>query len=220
MEVPPSPPGGVHIIYLGPGVPPGPENLYPISDQNIQFSIPYFRPDSQNVCPISDPVMCAISELSIDLRRRGLRDAPNDVRVYVFFAINVHGNTHFSKNGIPDQTDGIYSLFQTKIAKSIPYFRLEMLENDTILGGTYPYGLWEYHPWALPPPEMLPEQCLSAWETPLKCLRNLTNSALYNFPFDWCQAQQGKLGEPSSIFFRVSVFNISKRETPQNVDQT
>ena len=34
---------------LGGGVPPGPENPYPISDQNIRFSVPYFRPDSQNV---------------------------------------------------------------------------------------------------------------------------------------------------------------------------
>ena len=52
---------GVLIIFLGGGVPPGPENPYPISDQKIRFSIPYFRPDNQNVYPISDPVMCANS---------------------------------------------------------------------------------------------------------------------------------------------------------------
>ena len=46
--------GGVLIIFLGGGVPPGPENPYPVSDQNIRFSIPYFRPDSQNAYPISD----------------------------------------------------------------------------------------------------------------------------------------------------------------------
>ena len=67
------------------------------------------------------------------------RDAPKDVRVFVF-AINVYGNTRYSKSGISDQTDGIYTLFQTKMAKSIPYFRLEMLENDTLWGGTYLYG--------------------------------------------------------------------------------
>ena len=39
-----------------------------------------------------------------------------------------------AKSGIPDQTDGIYTLFQTKMAKSIPYFRLEMLENGTLWG--------------------------------------------------------------------------------------
>ena len=46
------------------------------------------------------------------------------------------------QNGIPDQTDGIYTLFQTKMAKSMPYFRLEMLENDTLWGGIYLYGLY------------------------------------------------------------------------------
>ena len=44
------------------------------------------------------------------------------------------------RSGIPDQTDGIYTLFQTKMAKSIPYSRLQMLENDNLLGGTYLYG--------------------------------------------------------------------------------
>ena len=32
--------GEALIIFLGGGVPPGPENPYPISDQNIRFSIP------------------------------------------------------------------------------------------------------------------------------------------------------------------------------------
>ena len=49
--------GGTHNIF-GWGCTPDPENPYPISDQKLQFSIPYFRPDSQNVHPISDPVMC------------------------------------------------------------------------------------------------------------------------------------------------------------------
>ena len=34
---------GVIIIFLRGGVPPGPENPYPISDQNIRISIPYFK---------------------------------------------------------------------------------------------------------------------------------------------------------------------------------
>ena len=46
------------MMFLGGGVLPGPENPYPISDQNIRFSIPYFRPDSQNVYPVSEPVIC------------------------------------------------------------------------------------------------------------------------------------------------------------------
>ena len=82
---------------------------------------------------------------------RDVRDAPNDARVF-FFAINVYGNTRYSKSGIADQTDGIYTLFQTKMAKSIPYFRLEMLENDTLWSGTYLYGLYMVVPPPPPPP--------------------------------------------------------------------
>ena len=59
-----------------------------------------------------------------------------------FFAINVHGSTRYSKNGIPDQIDRIYTLFQNQMAKSIPYLRLEMLKSDTLWGGTYLYGLY------------------------------------------------------------------------------
>ena len=79
-----------------------------------------------------------------------------------FFAINVYGNTRYSKNGIPDQTVGIYTLFQTKMAKSIPYFRLEMLENGTLWGGTYLYGLYM----GVPPPPPPPGRCpavLGSW---------------------------------------------------------
>ena len=78
---------------------------------------------------------------------RDMRDAPKDVRVF-FFAINAYGNTRYSKTGIPDQTDGIYTLFQTKMSKSISYFRLEMLENETLWGSTYLYGLYM----GVPPP--------------------------------------------------------------------
>ena len=49
--------GVVLIIFLAGGVPPGPENPFPISDQNIRFSIPQNH-DTQNVYPISDPFMC------------------------------------------------------------------------------------------------------------------------------------------------------------------
>ena len=33
-------------------------------------------------------------------------------------------------------------LFQSRKANSISYFRLEMLENNTLWGGTYLYGLY------------------------------------------------------------------------------
>ena len=81
----------------------------------------------------------------------GLRDAPNDVRVFSF-AIQCPRQHVTAKNVIPDQTDGIYTLCQTKMAKSIPYFRLEMLENGTLWGGTYPYDLCVGVPPPPPPP--------------------------------------------------------------------
>ena len=34
-------------IFLGGGVPPGPENPYPIPDQKIRFSTTYSRPNSE-----------------------------------------------------------------------------------------------------------------------------------------------------------------------------
>ena len=58
VEFPPGGGGGVLIIFWGGGMPAGLENPYPISDQNLWISLPYFRPDSQKVYPISDPVMC------------------------------------------------------------------------------------------------------------------------------------------------------------------
>ena len=42
---------------------------------------------------------------------------PQTMFVFFFFAINVYGNTRYSKTGIPDQNGKIYTLFQTKNAK-------------------------------------------------------------------------------------------------------
>ena len=80
-------------------MPPGPENPYPISDQNIRFSIPYFRPHSQNVYPISDPWRCG--NFSNSQWIYGVRDfvMPQTMfAVFFFFAFNVHGNTRYSKD--------------------------------------------------------------------------------------------------------------------------
>ena len=68
-----------------------------------------------------------------------------------FLAIQCPRQHVTAKSGIPDQTDGIYTLFPTKMANSIPYFRLEMIENDTLWGGTYLYG-FAYG--ILPPPPL------------------------------------------------------------------
>ena len=88
----------------------------------------------------------------------GLRDAPNGVRV--FLVRDQCPRQHTLLNGIPDQTDGIYTLFQTKMAKSIPYFRLEMLDP---LGRHIPiwliYGSTPPHP---PCNSIRPRQCLRA----------------------------------------------------------
>ena len=104
--------GGVLIIFLGGSVLPGPENPYPISDQNIRFSLPYFRPDSQNVYPIPDPVCVAISATLN--RIYGVRNfvTPNDVRVFFSSRYNVLGNTLLLK-----------MVSQTKQAEYTPYFR-------------------------------------------------------------------------------------------------
>ena len=117
-----------------------------------------------------------------------VRDTPNDVQLY-FFKVNVYGNTRYSKTGIPDQTGGIYTLFQTKMAKSIPCFRLEMLENDTLWGGTYLYGLDIGAP--LPPPPSRPP--------------------------GWCNTQEGGGGGGCSTYHRVMVSKISKKHTTTTV---
>ena len=101
-------PGGVLVIFSGGGVPPGPENPYPISDQNIAFSIPHFRPDSQNVYPIS---------------------------------ATLNGFTAYGTSWRLKRCSHIFS--------SGSNFRLEMLKNDTLWGGTYLHGL---HIGVLPPP--------------------------------------------------------------------
>ena len=42
----------------------------------------------------------------------------------------------------PNRRNLQYVVSQTNKAISIPYFRLEILENDTLWGGTNPYGLY------------------------------------------------------------------------------
>ena len=45
---------GILPKSLGRGVPHGSQNPDPISDQNLLFFIPLFRPDPKNLYPISD----------------------------------------------------------------------------------------------------------------------------------------------------------------------
>ena len=65
----------------------------------------------------------------------------------------------------------IHSLFQTKMAKSVPYFRLEMLENDTLWGSTYLYGLYMGEPPPAPPPGLLTKAKRQGAEKTTRCCR-------------------------------------------------
>ena len=104
--------GVLIILFLGGSVPPDPENPFPISDQNIHFSIPYFEPDSENAYP------------KLDVQNTGLCDAPSNERVFFLrhaMSVATHlllklpqmiQNTHPSS----DQTGYMYTLSQTRNA--------------------------------------------------------------------------------------------------------
>ena len=81
-ETIPLPGRGVLIILLGRGVPPGPENPYPLSAQNIWFSTPDFRPVSQNVYPLHWPCdVWQFRQLSITKYRTSWRSIPEQKRL-------------------------------------------------------------------------------------------------------------------------------------------
>ena len=106
--------------------------------------IPYFR---QNVYPISD-------DWTMDLRRTGLRDAPNDVRGF-FSSRSMSTATHVTLKIYPrpnrrnihpisDQNGKFYTLFQTRNAWMVPFGAAH----------TYMASIWEYP--SPPPPPPLP----------------------------------------------------------------
>ena len=120
---------------------------HPISDLTLKSVYPQFQ-----------TLWCMANSATLNrFTAYGTSWRPKRCSRFFFFAINVHGNTRYFKNGIPDQTDGIYTLLQIKMAKSTPYFRLEMLENGTVWGGTYLYGLYMGVP---PPPPPPPPGCI------------------------------------------------------------
>ena len=99
----------------------GGRNFQTLFQTWLSKCIPYFRP-----CDL-----WRIRQLSLVLQCAGLRDATNDARVF-FSSRSMHTATHVTLKMVShDQRDGTYPPFQTKMAKSIPYFRLEMLENGT-----------------------------------------------------------------------------------------
>ena len=172
--------GGVLIIFLGGVCRPVQKTLtlfqtkkydfpYPISDLTLKMYI------------LFQTLWCVT--ISVTLNRftaYGTSWRPKRCSWFFEFAINVHGNTRYSKSGIPDQTDGIYTLFQTKMAKSIPYFRLEMLENDTLWGGTYLYGLYM----GVTPPPPPPRDC-SSGNPHLHLTYEFVGLREVQFGFDW-----------------------------------
>ena len=127
---------GTLILTLGGGVPPGPENPYPIWDQNIWFTIPYFRPILHKCIPYFRPIFETFFFC-------------NSFHLF-FLPFVMHClRWHISIYAIPGQKHKIDTLFQTKKANYTPYFRLKMFENNTLWGGTYLYGIYIR---VLPPP--------------------------------------------------------------------
>ena len=140
--------GGTLIIILGGGVPPGPENPYPISDQNIWFTIPYFRPDQE--CILHSKMYTLFQTYF----QRFFSFATISTLCFLPFAMHCP-RRHISIKiyPIPGQKHKIDTLFQTKKAKSIPYFRLKMFENDTLWVQQIPiWHIKEYSPPPPPPP--------------------------------------------------------------------
>ena len=113
---------------------------YPISDLTLKC-IPYFRP-----CDVWQ-----IRQLSTDLRRTGLRDAPNDFRVF-FFAINVHGSTRYSKNGILEKYSHIFPIWGRYARQGVIFRVLSLtltgytMSNLCVLNRVFPANLLLFSP--------------------------------------------------------------------------
>ena len=100
--------GGVLIIFLGGGVPPGPENPNPISDQNIRFSIPYFRPDSK--CTLFQTLWCVANSA----RFTAYGPSWHPKRRSCFSSLR---SMSMEAHPISDQNGKIYTPFQTRNAR-------------------------------------------------------------------------------------------------------
>ena len=134
------PRAGLLIIILGAGVPLGPESPLPyfrpkyliyhtLLQTWLYKYIPYFRQSKMYTL-----FQTYFRDLFL------LQQFPP----CVFFHLPciVRCDTFLLKSyPIPIQKHKIDTLFQTKKAKSIPYFRLKMFESDTLWGDTYLYGI-------------------------------------------------------------------------------
>ena len=111
-------------MFLGGSVPPGPENRYPISDQNIWFSIPYFRP--QNADPIADPASSTVVYFrQISIATLGL-SGRHDVHIAL--------TQWVIQRRRQDKYTDITQLFCLRFVATNAW-------NDTLLGGRHLFGL-------------------------------------------------------------------------------
>ena len=119
-------------------------NPYPISDQNLWFSLPYFRPDQkfdtlfQTWSPGARRVTSCYGTYTVGVNiKREMVLSPNDEEVA-------------SSKNIPNwRLKGTnHTLFQTTIVEIIPYFRPKRLQKHTLWRRTYLYSRYK----GVPPP--------------------------------------------------------------------
>ena len=86
--------------------------------------------------PISSRLI--VHNLSCHYTVQGYPDS-NNVRFFFFMQCP---RQYVTPQKVPIPNRRHIHPIKTKMAKSIPYFKLEMLENDTLWGGTYLHGLY------------------------------------------------------------------------------
>ena len=152
---------------------PGPETLYPISDQKHTIFHTLFQTWLSMYTLLQTlwgtVISATLNEIYSDAARATVTPP-----CACFFPLCPR--RHVTCKIVPRPNRQNIYLFQTKIAKSIPYFTLEMPENDTLWGGTYLYGLYmEVTPpslrcfghrvqlWETRFASLVPSNCLCGW---------------------------------------------------------
>ena len=138
---------GVRPEKLGRGVRHASWNPYPISDQNLWFSLPYFRPDHkfdtlfQTWSPKARRKTNCYGTYTVGVNvKREMVLSPNEEEV-----ASSKKHTQF-KNRSAQTTP----YFRPKWSKLIPYFRPKRLKKLNFWRRTYLYSLYKGLP-ALPP---------------------------------------------------------------------
>ena len=122
-------------------MPSGPENPYPISDQNVRFSIPYFRPDCQKVYLYQSlwgtVITATLNRIDIDTER----DTVTPNRMCVFPPCNVRGGASLVNSHPKPSRRNIYHISERKGTFSTLFQTLNARKWYP-LGGMYVYGLY------------------------------------------------------------------------------